>query len=135
MLEQLDPQPGERIFEAGAGTGVNAAHLGHLVDPDGHVVTVDVDVDEDLVSARLAIAGSDVSMDVMKVACRWSLEWRSALRGSGAGPTPDEDSSRLRRCRSWRGEWRPRGQMPEGGSTENIGYAQSPVWSSVSCWW
>ncbi|MFB8201909.1 methyltransferase, FxLD system [Kitasatospora purpeofusca] len=47
MLEQLDPQPGERIFEAGAGTGVNAAYLGHLVGPDGHVTAVDVD--EDLV--------------------------------------------------------------------------------------
>ncbi|MFJ5121350.1 methyltransferase, FxLD system [Kitasatospora sp. NPDC088548] len=59
MLEQLDPQPGERIFEAGAGTGVNAAYLGHIVGPDGHVVTVDVD--EDLVEGarkHLADAGT-----------------------------------------------------------------------------
>ncbi|MFG2915621.1 methyltransferase, FxLD system [Kitasatospora sp. NPDC048298] len=47
MLEQLGARPGQRVFEAGAGTGVNAAYLGHLVGPDGHVVTVDVD--EDLV--------------------------------------------------------------------------------------
>ncbi|MFE2727179.1 methyltransferase, FxLD system [Kitasatospora sp. NPDC059327] len=45
MLEQLDPQPAEKIFEAGAGTGVNAAYLGHIVGADGHVVTMDVDKD------------------------------------------------------------------------------------------
>ncbi|WP_328952915.1 methyltransferase, FxLD system [Kitasatospora purpeofusca] len=59
MLEQLDPQPGERIFEAGAGTGVNAAYLGRIVGPDGHVTTVDVD--EDLVDGarkHLADAGT-----------------------------------------------------------------------------
>ncbi|MEU1286101.1 methyltransferase, FxLD system [Kitasatospora sp. NPDC005856] len=47
MLEQLGAQPGQRVFEAGAGTGVNAAYLASIVGPDGHVVTVDVD--EDLV--------------------------------------------------------------------------------------
>ncbi|MFI5497128.1 methyltransferase, FxLD system [Actinoplanes sp. NPDC051859] len=45
MLEQLDPRPGHRILEAGAGTGYNAALLGHLAGPDGHVTTVDVDAD------------------------------------------------------------------------------------------
>ncbi|MFD8780981.1 methyltransferase, FxLD system [Kitasatospora sp. NPDC059599] len=45
MLEQLDLQPGERIFEAGAGTGVNAAYMGRIVGPDGHVTAVDVDDD------------------------------------------------------------------------------------------
>ncbi|MBD0674308.1 methyltransferase, FxLD system [Streptomyces sp. CBMA156] len=45
MLEQLGARPGQRIFEAGAGTGINAAYLGHIVGPDGHVVTVDVDDD------------------------------------------------------------------------------------------
>ncbi|MFJ9610419.1 methyltransferase, FxLD system [Kitasatospora sp. NPDC101176] len=45
MLEQLDPQPGERIFEAGAGTGVNAAYMATIVGPDGHVTAVDVDAD------------------------------------------------------------------------------------------
>ncbi|GAA2667603.1 methyltransferase, FxLD system [Streptomyces aculeolatus] len=47
MLDQLDAQPGERILELGAGTGYNAALLGHLVGEDGHVTTIDVD--EDLV--------------------------------------------------------------------------------------
>ncbi|KJY28464.1 methyltransferase, FxLD system [Streptomyces sp. NRRL S-495] len=58
MLEQLAPQPGERIFEAGAGSGVNAAYMGHIVGPGGQVVTVDVD--DDLVDGarkHLAAAG------------------------------------------------------------------------------
>ncbi|MFJ6777061.1 methyltransferase, FxLD system, partial [Kitasatospora sp. NPDC091257] len=45
MLEQLDARPGQRVFEAGAGTGVNAAYLATIVGPDGHVVAVDVDDD------------------------------------------------------------------------------------------
>lgn len=45
MLEQLDPRPGERIFEAGAGTGVNAAYMATIVGTDGHVTAVDVDAD------------------------------------------------------------------------------------------
>ncbi|MEU4300297.1 methyltransferase, FxLD system [Kitasatospora aureofaciens] len=60
MLEQLGARPGERIFEAGAGTGVNAAYMGHIVGPDGHVVAVDVD--DDLVDGarkHLADAGVD----------------------------------------------------------------------------
>ncbi|MFJ9841778.1 methyltransferase, FxLD system [Kitasatospora sp. NPDC101155] len=60
MLEQLDPQPGEKIFEAGAGTGVNAAYMGHIVGPGGHVVTVDVD--EDLVDgARKHLADAGIT--------------------------------------------------------------------------
>ncbi|AEW95176.1 MULTISPECIES: methyltransferase, FxLD system [Streptomycetaceae] len=58
MLDQLDAQPGERILELGAGTGYNAALLGHLVGPTGHVTTIDVD--DDLVEgarAHLAAAG------------------------------------------------------------------------------
>jgi protein-L-isoaspartate(D-aspartate) O-methyltransferase len=47
MLEQLDPQPGERVLEIGAGTGYNAALLAYLVGESGRVVTLDVD--EDLV--------------------------------------------------------------------------------------
>ena len=47
MLEQLDPQPGDRVLEIGAGTGYNAALLAHLVGESGRVVTLDID--EDLV--------------------------------------------------------------------------------------
>ncbi|MFE7461746.1 methyltransferase, FxLD system [Nocardiopsis terrae] len=45
QLEQLDAQPGHKILEAGAATGYNAALLGHLVGPRGHVWTIDVDPD------------------------------------------------------------------------------------------
>jgi protein-L-isoaspartate(D-aspartate) O-methyltransferase len=47
MLEQLDPQPGQRVLEIGAGTGYNAALLSYLVGESGEVVTLDID--EDLV--------------------------------------------------------------------------------------
>jgi protein-L-isoaspartate(D-aspartate) O-methyltransferase len=47
MLEQLDPRPGDRVLEIGAGTGYNAALLAHLVGETGQVVTLDID--EDLV--------------------------------------------------------------------------------------
>jgi protein-L-isoaspartate(D-aspartate) O-methyltransferase len=45
MLEQLDPQPGSRVLEIGAGTGYNAALLAHMVGPNGRVVTLDIDLD------------------------------------------------------------------------------------------
>uniref|UniRef100_UPI00281245BC methyltransferase, FxLD system n=1 Tax=Streptomyces alfalfae TaxID=1642299 RepID=UPI00281245BC len=59
MLDQLEAQPGERILELGAGTGYNAALIGHLVGPSGHVTTIDID--DDLVDgarAHLAAAGA-----------------------------------------------------------------------------
>lgn len=45
MLQQLRPQPGQRVLEIGAGTGYNAALLGYLVGPQGRVVTLDLDPD------------------------------------------------------------------------------------------
>lgn len=58
MLEQLAPQPGHRVLELGAGTGYNAALIGHLVGPTGHVTTVDVDTDlVDGARDHLATAG------------------------------------------------------------------------------
>jgi len=58
MLEQLDPRPGQRVLEIGAGTGYNAALLAHIVGPDGHVTTVDIDDDiVDGARAHLAAAG------------------------------------------------------------------------------
>ncbi|MDH6579386.1 methyltransferase, FxLD system [Kitasatospora sp. MAP5-34] len=60
MLEQLGALPGEQIFEAGAGTGVNAAYMATLVGSDGHVVTVDVD--DDLVDgARKHLADAGIA--------------------------------------------------------------------------
>lgn len=45
MLEQLEPRPGHRVLEVGAGTGYNAALLAELVDPGGAVAAVDIDDD------------------------------------------------------------------------------------------
>lgn len=45
MLGQLDPQPGDRVLEIGAGTGYNAALLATLVGPTGSVTTIDIHPD------------------------------------------------------------------------------------------
>nr|WP_243719429.1 hypothetical protein [Actinomadura sp. KC06] len=45
QLEQLGAGPGHKILEAEAATGYDAALLGRLVAPGGHVWTVDVDQD------------------------------------------------------------------------------------------
>lgn len=75
MLEQLDPQPGEKILEAGAATGYNAALLGHLVASGGHVYTLDVDDD--------LIEGARQHLEAA------SVENVTALLGDGAAGMPD----------------------------------------------
>jgi protein-L-isoaspartate(D-aspartate) O-methyltransferase len=58
QLEQLGVRPGDKILEAGAATGYNAALLARLAGPAGHVWSIDVD--EDLVrsaAANLEAAG------------------------------------------------------------------------------
>ena len=37
MLDMLQLEPGQRVFELGAGSGWNAALMGHLVGPVGHI--------------------------------------------------------------------------------------------------
>lgn len=59
MLELAGLAPGDRVLEIGAGTGYNAALLGHLVGPDGTVVSIDVE--EDLVRGA-ADALADVGL-------------------------------------------------------------------------
>lgn len=60
MLEQLDVRSGQRVMEAGAGTGYNAALLAAVVGDSGRVVTIDVD--EDLVNgARKSLAAAGVA--------------------------------------------------------------------------
>ncbi|MFY1597339.1 methyltransferase, FxLD system [Micromonospora sp. WMMD737] len=60
MLEQLDAQPGHRVLEIGAATGINAALLAELTTPDGKVVTIELDQDlADGARAGLARAGYD----------------------------------------------------------------------------
>ena len=64
MLQQLDVLPAHRVLEVGAGTGYNAALLGHLVGPRGEVITVDVDPEICAAAERhLRVAGaSNVSV-------------------------------------------------------------------------
>ncbi|WUH90316.1 methyltransferase, FxLD system [Streptomyces sp. NBC_00433] len=59
QLEQLAAGPGHTVLEAGAATGYNAALLGRLVAPAGHVWTLDVDQDlVDRAAKNLAQAGA-----------------------------------------------------------------------------
>jgi len=48
QLEALDLQSGHRVQEIGAGTGYNAALMGHMVGRTGQVISIDID--EELVS-------------------------------------------------------------------------------------
>jgi protein-L-isoaspartate(D-aspartate) O-methyltransferase len=66
MLEQLDPRPGQRVLEIGAGTGYNAALLARVVGPAGSVVTVDID--DDLVAAAQAHLNTSGARNV-RVVC------------------------------------------------------------------
>ncbi len=43
MLEMLEIEPGQRVLEVGAGTGYNAALMGHLVGDEGSVTSIDID--------------------------------------------------------------------------------------------
>ena len=42
MLELLDPRPGDRVLDVGAGSGWTTALLAHLVGPTGQVVGVEL---------------------------------------------------------------------------------------------
>ncbi|WP_328345209.1 methyltransferase, FxLD system [Micromonospora sp. NBC_00421] len=75
MLEQLAPQPGHRVLEIGAATGINAALLTELTSPGGTVVTIELDQD----LADGARAGLDrAGYHTVKVIC-----------GDGALGAPD----------------------------------------------
>ena len=41
MLDMLQLRPGQTVFELGAGSGWNAALMGHLVGPQGHVYSLE----------------------------------------------------------------------------------------------
>ncbi|MEA3399871.1 MAG: methyltransferase domain-containing protein [Armatimonadota bacterium] len=45
MLETLLPEPGMKVLEIGAGTGWNAALMGHIVGPEGSVTAIDIQED------------------------------------------------------------------------------------------
>jgi len=42
MLDMLQLQPGQTVFELGAGSGWNAALMGHLVGPEGRVFSLEL---------------------------------------------------------------------------------------------
>jgi protein-L-isoaspartate O-methyltransferase len=42
MLDILQFKPGHKVFELGAGSGWNAALMGHLVGPEGHVYSLEI---------------------------------------------------------------------------------------------
>jgi protein-L-isoaspartate(D-aspartate) O-methyltransferase len=42
ILDMLQLKPGQKVFELGAGSGWNAALMGHLVGPEGHVYSLEI---------------------------------------------------------------------------------------------
>jgi protein-L-isoaspartate(D-aspartate) O-methyltransferase len=74
MLEELDVQPGHRVLEIGAATGINAALLAELVGPTGTVLTIEID-DDLAAGARTALTAA--GYDQVEVIC-----------GDGAGGHP-----------------------------------------------
>ncbi len=60
MLEQLDLQSGHNVLEIGAGTGYNAALIGHIVDEAGNVVALDID-DDIVADANTHLADANVT--------------------------------------------------------------------------
>lgn len=60
MLQQLALRPGLTVFEVGAGSGWNAALLGHLVGPAGRVYSSEI-VPEMAALARASIAAQGVA--------------------------------------------------------------------------
>lgn len=76
MLEQLAAQPGQRVLEIGAATGINAALIAELVGPTGRVVTIELDDDLAAGAAKSLVAAGYPDV---KVVC-----------GDGALGHPDE---------------------------------------------
>ncbi|WP_031526412.1 methyltransferase domain-containing protein, partial [Streptomyces sp. NRRL F-5123] len=75
QLEQLGARPGHKVLEAGAATGYNAALLGQLVSPGGHVWTLDVD--------------ADLVERARKTLARTGAQNVSAVLGDGAAGLPE----------------------------------------------
>jgi len=60
MLDLLELAPGHRVFELGTGSGWNAALIGHVVGPTGHVVSVEI-IPELIESARASVAAAGLT--------------------------------------------------------------------------
>jgi len=67
MLELLDVAPGQRVLEIGAGTGYNAALLGHLVGDAGTVTSLDIDEE---VAREASDHLAEVGADDVEVHCK-----------------------------------------------------------------
>lgn len=72
MLEQLDVRPGMAVLEIGTGTGYNAALLGQLAGPGGHVLTLDLDP-EITGPARRHLSARGASNVAVETADGWLL--------------------------------------------------------------
>ncbi|WP_165485596.1 methyltransferase, FxLD system [Protofrankia symbiont of Coriaria ruscifolia] len=66
MLEQLNVQPGHRVLEIGAATGINAALIAELTGPSGTVVTIELDDD---LAARARTSLTATGYDQIEVIC------------------------------------------------------------------
>nr|BEK67460.1 methyltransferase, FxLD system [Kitasatospora purpeofusca] len=132
MLEQLQPQPGDKILELGAATGYDAALLADLVGPTGHVTTIDVDTDlvEGARSHILAAGFDNVTV----------LERDGALGHSDGGPY-DRIIATVGAHgvpHAWLDQLAPGGlllvpQRLRGSVSRSIAYKQRPdgVWAST----
>jgi protein-L-isoaspartate(D-aspartate) O-methyltransferase len=83
MLGQLDVRDGHRVFEAGAGTGWNAALLATLAGPGGHVTSIDIDPEVSAQAAanleRAGFPGVDVATGDAGLAYRPGADGRCGL--------------------------------------------------------
>jgi protein-L-isoaspartate(D-aspartate) O-methyltransferase len=58
MLRLLDPRPGQRVLDVGAGSGWTTGLLAHLVGPEGRVVGVELEPDL-VIFGRANLANTD----------------------------------------------------------------------------
>ena len=68
LVAHLDPRPGERILDVGAGTGTSTLAVADRVGPDGHVTAADVSTPMLARAAeRVAAAGIDDRVELLEV--------------------------------------------------------------------
>jgi protein-L-isoaspartate(D-aspartate) O-methyltransferase len=82
LLELLRVEPGQRVFEVGAGSGWNAALLGHLAGPTGHVESFEI-IPALAMQAARAVANAGLT------------NVRVVAGDAGAGPVDGEPFDRV----------------------------------------